>query len=225
VKLNNSKIEFMKRRKFLEATGRCSFVILSLPGFSLFDPENISVKIQQITYGTEHHFFGYIGQSLTIPWNITGTHILALRSPFHDHLPDGNEPADVTLVNPGKIVGNFFEVVKVDESLGWNFQQGTMFYWNPDKPANQFFFNDRNPRTGKVFTVLYDISNGSRIREYRFEDTPVGNSGVCPAGKSFLAINYARMARLQPVTGYRGATDWTEGIPAPQDDGIFIIDI
>jgi len=42
---------------------------------------------------------------------------------------------------------------------------------------------------------------------------------------TFLAINYARMARLRPVTGYRGATDWTEGVDAPEDDGIFIIDI
>ena len=33
------------------------------------------------------------------------------------------------------------------------------------------------------------------------------------------------MARLRPVTGYRGATDWTTGVPAPEDDGIFIIDI
>ena len=114
---------------------------------------------------------------------------------------------------------------KVDESLGWNPQQGTMFYWNPDNPETQFFFNDRDKKTGKVFTVIFDIVQGKRIREYRFEDTPVGNSGVCPVGKSFLAINYARMARLRAVTGYKGATDWTEGIAAPKDDGIFIVDI
>jgi hypothetical protein len=33
------------------------------------------------------------------------------------------------------------------------------------------------------------------------------------------------MARLRAVTGYTGATDWTEGIEAPANDGIFIVDI
>jgi hypothetical protein len=33
------------------------------------------------------------------------------------------------------------------------------------------------------------------------------------------------MARLRPVTGYKDATDWTEGVYAPEDDGIFIIDV
>jgi len=215
----------MKRRKFLKTIGKSCFVILGLQHIILCDPRKFTVKIQQITHGPNHHFFGYIGQSLTTPWNSTGTRILTLRAAFHDHLPGGDDPADVALVNLNRAEGDFYIIEKVDESLGWNFQQGTMFYWNPDKPASQFFFNDRDPQTGEVFTVLYDINQDRRIREYKFEDTPVGNGGVCPVGKSFLAINYARMARLRPVTGYRGTTDWTEGIAAPEDDGIFIIDI
>ena len=47
-----------------------------------------------------------------------------------------------------------------------------MFYWNPDHPETQFLFNDRDPKTGKIFTVLFDLSadggKGKRIREYRF---------------------------------------------------------
>jgi hypothetical protein len=187
--------------------------------------QTMSIEIEQITGGETHHFFGYIGQSLTTPWNGDGTRLLTLRADFHDHLPDANEPADVALIHLDKKQGNYYEVEKVDESLGWNFQQGTMFYWNPDNPTDQFFFNDRDPATGKVFTVLFDIKQRKRIKEYRFDDTPVGNGGVSPAGKSFLAINYARMARLRPVTGYKGAADWTEGVAAPKDDGIFLIDI
>ena len=202
-----------------------SFAVLALPFANVFSSAKLTTSIQQITSGPENHLFGYIGQSLTIPWNSKGTRILSLSSPFIDHLPDENEPAGVCLIHTDKKEGKFLKVEKVDESLGWNPQQGTMFYWNPDKAESQFFFNDRDKNTGKVFTVLYDIEKGKRYKEYRFEDTPVGNSGVCPAGKSFLAINYARMARLRAVTGYKGASDWTEGIVAPDDDGIFKIDI
>lgn len=201
-------------------------MLLGLPDLGYkSEKKPIKATIQQITNGQEHHFFGYIGHSLTIPWNSKGNLILALGSTFHDHLPGSNEPADVSLVHLDKPEGKFFNVEKIDMSSGWNLQQGTMFYWNPENPASQFFFNDRDPKTGKVFTVLFDVDKRKRIQEYRFDDTPVGNSGVCPVGKSFLAINYARMARLRPVTGYRDATDWTEGKSAPDDDGIFVIDI
>lgn len=215
----------MKRRKFIETTAMGSIAVLGLHKFNIFGHEKLNTTIRQITNGPKNHLFGYIGQSLTIPWNSNGKRILTLQSPFIDHLPDGNEPAGICLVHTDKPDGKFFKVEKVDESLAWNPQQGTMFYWNPDKPASQFFFNDRDKKTGKVFTVLYDIEQGKRIREYKFEDTSVGNSGACPKGKSFLAINYARLARLRAVTGYKGATDWTEGIAAPENDGIFIVDI
>ena len=120
---------------------------------------------------------------------------------------------------------NGHSIEAVDRTLGWNPQQGTMFYWNPESPETQFFFNDRDPDTEKVFAVLFDITEGRRIREYRYEDTPFGNSGVFQNGGFFLGLNYARMARLRLVTGYLGAADWTEGVEHPEDDGIFKVNL
>lgn len=179
------------------------------------------LAVEQITYGPNHHFFGYIGQSQTIPWNQSGRYIVALRSAFQDHMPGPGEAADVILID----MENDHAIRVVDQSQGWNPQQGTMFYWNPESPETQFFFNDRDPDTQKVFTVLFDIAKGERVREYRYGDTPFGNSGVAQNGGYFLGLNYARMARLRPVTGYLGATDWTEGVAHPQDDGIFKVDV
>lgn len=177
------------------------------------------LKVQQITHGPSHHFFGYIGHVQNIPWNRSERFILALRSSFQDHLPEGHEPADIVLID----TENDFKITKIEESRGWNPQQGTMFYWNPLNPESQFFFNDRDPNTGMVFTVLYDIEKKKRIREYRYDDHPIGNGGIKQNGGSFAGINYARMARLRPVTGYKGASDWTEGVLHPKDDGIFIV--
>src|ERR1041384_7526629 len=100
-----------------------------------------------------------------------------------------------------------------------------MLYWNPEAPKTQFFFNDRDPATGKVFTVLFDLASGKRLREYRFPESSIGNSGVAQRGGWFAAINYARLARLRPVTGYPQATDWTKGIAHPRDDGVFRVEI
>lgn len=179
---------------------------------------------RQLTSGPRHHFFGYIGQSRTIPWNASGRYVLALETEFQDRMPGAGDAAGVCVIDTRD--GNRVRVV--DRTLAWNPQQGTMFYWNPEAPETQFFFNDRDAKTGKVFTVLFDLSRGpggARVREYRFDDTPVANGGVAQRGGFFLAINYARMARLRPVTGYKGAWDWTHDTAAPADDGIFRIDV
>ena len=47
-----------------------------LPGAHAAD---LRVSVEQITSGQYHHFFGYIGQCRTIPWNATGQYILGLE--------------------------------------------------------------------------------------------------------------------------------------------------
>lgn len=167
------------------------------------------------------HFFGYIGHVQNIPWNRSGRYIVALQTNFHDRMPGKNDPANVVLIDTHKE----FQIKVLDQSHGWNPQQGTMFYWNPANQETQFFFNDRDLKTGKVFCVLYDIEKNKRIGEYRFRDTPIGNGGVNQNGVWFLGLNYARMARLRPVTGYKDAWDWTNNIPHPKDDGLFKVNI
>jgi len=183
--------------------------------------KKLKLEVEQITGGPQHHFFGYIGQSLTIPWNESERYILSLRTDFHDHMPQPHEAADIVLID----TQDNKRVIAIEKTLAWNFQQGTMFYWNPMHPESQFFFNDRDPETQQVFTVLYDIEQRRRIREYRFHDVPVANGGVCPTGDFFLAINYGRMARLRPVTGYPGLADPTARVAAPANDGIFRVDV
>jgi hypothetical protein len=192
-----------------------------------------TLSVRQLTHGPYHHFFGYIGHVGNIPWNASGRYIVALRSSFHDRMPKPGEAADVVLIDTRDSDtqdGNKLRVV--DQSRAWNFQQGTMFYWNPEQPETQFFFNDRDPETNRVFCVLFDISKGERgqrLAEFKFADTPFGNSGVAQQGGAFLGINYGRLARLRPVTGYPGAYDWTvndgRGELAPNDDGVFRVDL
>ena len=199
-------------------------IAVAIFGFQTIAPANdpdFSLSVEQITFGSKHHFFGYIGQSKTIPWNASGRYIVAMRNDFHDRLPGAKDAVDIILID----TEDNYSITLLDQSRGWNLQQGTMLYWNPLQPETQFFFNDRDPVSGRVFTVLYDISTHKRIHEYRYPSASIGNSGVAPSGTDFLAINYGRLARLRPVTGYAGALDETEGTFAPDNDGIFKIDI
>ena len=199
-------------------------LIVALVSFEGLEASGPSISVRQITFGPENHFFGYIGHVQNIPWNGSGRYILALQTTFQDHMPRPEEAANVVLID----THNDHSVQVVDRTHAWNPQQGTMFYWNPESLETQFFFNDRDPKTGKVFCVLFDISkgpHGQRVREYRFEDTPIGNSGVAQNGGYFLGINYGRLDRLRRVTGYPGAFDWTAGVKHPDDDGVFKVNI
>lgn len=183
--------------------------------------DDIDLRIEQITHGPLHHVFGYIGHVGTVPWNESDRYILALQFANQDRLPEGDDPANVVIID----THNDYAFEKLDETRGWNIQQGTMYYWNPGAPDTQFFFNDRDPDTQRVFTVLYDIGEKKRVREYRFGEVSIANGGVAQRGGYFAAINYDRLARLRPVTGYKGAADWTGGVDHPEDDGIHRIDI
>lgn len=181
--------------------------------------EEFKLEIEQLTFGFKHHFFGYIGQCQTIPWNATGRYILALEIEAIDRMPTETEAAAIVLLD----THNQNKLIHIDSTRAWNPQQGTMFYWNPLAPDTQFFFNDKDAESGQVFTVLYDIAQKKRVREFRYKDTPIGNGGVASDGSAFLGLNYGRMARLRLVTGYPGAIDWSKDETAPDNDGVFLV--
>ncbi|NHE56016.1 hypothetical protein [Cyclobacterium plantarum] len=180
-----------------------------------------SLQIEQLTSGTKHHFFGYIGQCQTIPWNESGQYILGMEIDTISRMPGPDEPATIFVID----TEDENNIIPLDQTYAWNPQQGTMFYWNPLAPETQFFFNDRDLETGKIFTVIYDIRERKRIKEYRYEDSPIANGGVAANGSAWLGINYGRLARLRPVTGYPGVPDWSEEEIAPKNDGIFTVDV
>jgi len=201
--------------------------VRTLPGAALLwglvaceQGPQLSYEVRQLTFGPEHHFYGYIGHVGNSPYSADGRYLLALRTSFQDRMPGPDDAADIVLLD----AADDYREEKIEETRGWNPQQGAMLYWNPQMPTTQFFFNDRDPETGKVFTAIYDIVEGARVKEFRFDEQPVANGGVKQDGGAFAAINYARMARLRPVTGYPGAWDWTEGVNHPEDDGLFVVD-
>jgi hypothetical protein len=209
----------MPKRAFLRRACGVAFLLTGA-----FARAELLLESRQITTGPKHHFFGYIGHVQNIPWNRSGRFLVALQTGFQDRMPRADDVAEIVLLDAQRD----YAVRVVGRTRAWNPQQGTMLYWNPDAPETQFFFNDRDPESGKVFCVLCDISEGSdgkRVREYRFDDTPVGNSGVAQSGGWFAAINYGRLARLRPVTGYPEAFDWTAGRRHPDDDGVFRVDV
>jgi acetyl esterase/lipase len=197
-------------------------VLLAMVGGACAGGVEMSVEVTQITFGPKNHFFGYIGHALTIPWNASGRYIVALQTDFTDRMPLPGESVNVVLID----TQDEHRVTVLDRTFAWNLQQGSMLYWNPAAAETQFFFNDLDPATGLVFTVLYDVAERRRVREYRFANESVANGGVAPNGRYFAGINYGKITRSREIISYAGARDWTADGPAnPETDGLFRVDI
>lgn len=120
-------------------------------------PDALRFRVQQITSGPNHHWFGYIGQSLTIPWSEDGRFILALEAAFHDRMPGSDDAARVVLIDTRQ--DN--RLLPMDETRAWNFQQGTMFYWRPGADGNQFFFSTIETRPTALCSRSFTTRPGS----------------------------------------------------------------
>ena len=109
------------------------------------------------------------------------------------------------------------EFHKVGETNAWCWQQGCRLRWHPQL-KDRAMYNDAtdegyccrvvNVETGKcekvISRALYDIT---------------------PDGKQGISVNYSRLQRLRPGYGYNYLDDETAGVNAPEDDGIFLVDI
>lgn len=177
-----------------------------------------SWTVERVTTGPKHHFYGYQGHVGNTPFNASGTHLLLLETDFQDRYQTSTDAAGIVYLNLATK-----SQTRLTETRAWNFQQGTMMYWNPLKPDEEFFFNDRDVATNKIKTVLYNVVTRTR-REYFNSSTPVGNSGVAQKGGRFLGINYGRIIRFRGEVGYKSAYDWTVGVKAPTNDGIWVVE-
>ena len=165
---------------------------------------------QAVTQGPRHHFFGYYDK---FPWDSSGRYMLALETSFMDRPPGPEDRATIGIID--LTAGNKFE--PLCETRAWNWQQGTMLHWLPTGPDHLFIHNDRT-EDGFV-SVIRDIHTGKT----RTLPRPV--YAVSKDGKSAVSPNFSRVHDMRPGYGYVGLTDPGEDELAPEEDGIYWMDL
>ena len=105
--------------------------------------EPFTTTIEQITFGPRHHFFGYFGHARTMP--------LERERTVHRGAPDRRsrigcrapgEAAEIVLLD----ARDGYTPRVVDRTRAWNFQQGTMLYWNPRGRRDTVLLQRPRPR-------------------------------------------------------------------------------
>ncbi len=164
---------------------------------------------EKITKEPEYNFFGYYDLQ---PWSGDGKYHLCNRVGFMDRMQTETDRAEL-----GMIRMSDSQFIPLATTYTWNFQQGAMLQWNPKKPNEEIIYNCCLRDTFR--SVIKNIVTG----EIRILPRPLAN--VSQDGRHGLSINFSRMFDFRPGYGYAGIPDPFANTQAPENDGVYLIDM
>jgi len=139
--------------------------------------------------------------------------MLALEVEFMDRAPTPNDAATIGLIDL-KENCLFRPVAK---TYAWNWQQGCMLQWMPNTFRRRIIYNDR--RDGRFISVIHDVESGE------VRNLPLPIYALTHDGRYALTLNFSRLDRTRPGYGYAGVHDPTVEKKAPENDGIYLMDL
>jgi len=167
------------------------------------------VPTRQITRGPRYHWFGYYDKNEFDP---TGRYVLANEVDFEGRGPIADDQISVGYVDTAD--GDRW--VPIGTSRAWGWQQGCMLQWLGNE-GREILWNDRE---GERFVCrIYDVKSKS----LRTIDRPIYT--LSPDGTTGLSINFSRLDNLRPGYGYEGGKDPHVAHRAPEEDGIWRVDL
>lgn len=153
------------------------------------------------------YFFGYYDLQ---PYSTDNTKHLCGRTTFSDRQPVLGDIMEIGYIDIPN--GKF---VKVAETNTWNWQQGAFLTWF-DQDESIIFNAFEN---GKYVSKVLDL-NGNVLRVY---DRPIAT--ICRKANVAMSINFPRVYDFRPGYGYLNTKDEYYDVNAPEEDGIFIMDL
>jgi len=163
-------------------------------------------------------FFGYHDKT---PFSLDGTKILAMSLVASDTRPE-SECTEMKIgyfTKSAHAQGDFeSKFIAFSQTTTWCWQQGCMLQWNPAKPDREIVFNALV--NGHYGARVFDVTEQKKVREHAH---PIYS--LSPCGKLAATLNFSRLGRLRPGYGYALLPDETKENAAPEDDGLFLLDM
>ena len=167
------------------------------------------VPVRPITRGPNYHWFGYYDK---LEFDPSGRYVLGMEVDFEDRSP---LPDDVIKIGMVDLKDND-RWIELGESRAWNWQQGCMLQWLPGSDT-EILWNDRE---GDSFVChILDIKTGKK------RTIPFPVYTVSPDGRTAMSVDFRRINDMRPGYGYAGPPDPNADKLAPEDTGIYRVDL
>lgn len=193
------------RREFLRwAVG--SAVVATAPGLA---SEIGPAPVRAITRGPRFHWFGYYDK---LQFDPTGRYALGMEVDFEHRSPKADDVIRIGMVD----LQDNDRWIELGTSRAWNWQQGCMFQWVPGS-ATEAIWNDR--LEDHFVCHILDVKSGKQ----RTLPHPV--YALSPDGRWAVATDFRRLNDTRPGYGYCGIVDPNRDVAAPEDAGIWKVDL
>ena len=174
--------------------------------YQLYNNYKISFETPDDGYS---YFFGYYDKS---PLNKGNTKLLGHRVAF-----DGRDVQDGDVADIGYFDLTTNEYIKLDETLAWNWQQGSQLQWLPPEYDREVIYN--SIADGTFVSIIYDIETHKK----RIVPFPIYI--IHPNGKEALSINYERHYWCRPGYNYQNIKNKKWDKPYHEEDGIYKVNL
>jgi len=165
--------------------------------------------VRAITRGPKYHWFGYYDH---LQFDPTGRYVLGQEVDFEHRAPGPDDVVKVGMVD----LQDGDRWLELGESRAWNWQQGCMLQWLPGS-ATEVVWNDRQ---GDRFVChLLDV----QTRRKRTLPAPV--YAISPDGRWAIFPDFRRLQHARPGYGYAGLPDPHRTERAPEDVGLWRLDL
>lgn len=165
--------------------------------------------VRAITRGPKHHWFGYYDK---LEFDPTGRYVLGMEVGFEHRPPKPDDEIALGMVD----LQDSDRWIELGRSTAWCWQQGCMLQWIPGSKT-KVIWNDREK--SQYVSRILDV----QTRELRTVPHPV--YALHPSGKTAIATDFRRLGDTRPGYGYNGIVDPNQRVAAPDDSGIFTVDL
>jgi hypothetical protein len=197
------------RRNFIESMAAllpASAVLQSLRGFA---QEHTLPSVRAITRGPKFHWRGYYDKLLFCPKD---RFVLSNEVDFEGRSPLATDSLRVGMVD----THNGDNWTELGGTSAWNWQQGCMLQWVPGTES-EVAWNDR--QGNEFVSHVLDVQSGKK------RTLPHPFYCLSPDGKTAFAPDFRRLNDTRPGYGYCGVADPNFEVLAPEDAGIWKMDM
>ncbi len=168
-----------------------------------------SFPVRAITRGPKFHWFGYYDKHAFDPAN---RFVLSNEVTFEHRSPRADDEIAVGMID----LDDGDRWIELGRSRAWGWQQGCMLQWVPGTEST-VIWNDRE--ADRFVARILDVKTGDK----RTIDRPV--YALSPDGRWAIGADFHRIQILRPGYGYAGVDDPYADVGAPEQMGVWRIDL
>ena len=185
------------------------YTIIIVSQFTLAVTAENLPPVEAVTQGPNHHWFGYYDKWQFDP---TDRFLLGMEVSFEGRTPTADDVIKIGMID----LQDDNRWIELGESRAWGWQQGCMLQWRPGS-MSEVIWNDREG--GRFVCHILDVFT----REKHTIPYPV--YALSPDGKTAVTADFRRIQDTRPGYGYAGLPDPHKDNLAPEDSGVWNVDL